>query len=217
VTEPPGTAYDYSDYQMALLFDLLFLGVYKSSWDRVDAEVLHPLLTLPLQCEDEPTFMAFGTDDRPGRLAVSPRDFARFGLLYLRGGLWDGRRLLQPESVHTATRSPLPNSIPRTAGEKADMLPSQRSIGGGNNQTDHRGSYSFAWWLNEPTREGPLNLTNAPRDLFACLGHGGPRAMVVFPSIDLIVSWNDAKIDGWEQKDHALRLLLGAVRDPDPE
>ena len=57
---------------------------------------LHPLLTDLIGCEDNPTFMAFGEQDRPGRLGISPRDFARFGLLYLRGGMWNGKQLTQP-------------------------------------------------------------------------------------------------------------------------
>jgi CubicO group peptidase (beta-lactamase class C family) len=84
--------------------------------------------------------MAFGTGDRPGRLMVSPRDFARFGLLYLRGGKWRDRQLLAPELARIAISSPLPNSIPRTSGEEAQMIEGQRSIGSlkvPDNQCDH--------------------------------------------------------------------------------
>jgi hypothetical protein len=34
------------------------------------------------------TFEAFGADYLPGRIAISVRDLARFGLLYLRDGRW---------------------------------------------------------------------------------------------------------------------------------
>jgi CubicO group peptidase (beta-lactamase class C family) len=88
VAEKPGTAYCYNDWQMALFWDTLFLKVYGASYDNVDQKVLRPLLTDPLQCQDNPTFLAFGLKDRPGRVAISPRDFARFGLLYLRQGKW---------------------------------------------------------------------------------------------------------------------------------
>ena len=70
VREEPGRAYDYSDFNMALFFDTLFLEVYGSSWARVDDEVLRPMLTDILACEDDPTFMAFGTKNRPGRLGI---------------------------------------------------------------------------------------------------------------------------------------------------
>ena len=78
---------------MALLFDTLFLKAYKSSYARMDADVLHPKLTDLIHCEDNPTFLAFGGKDRPGRLGISPRDFCRFGLLYLHKGKWNGKQL----------------------------------------------------------------------------------------------------------------------------
>jgi len=211
VQEPPGRAFDYSDYNMALFFDSLFLKVYGTTWEKVDAEVLHPGLTDLLQCEDEPTFMAFGTGNRPGRLAISPRDFARFGLLYLRGGRWKGRQLISRKSVRLAVRSPLPISIPRTSGRKSEMIPHQRSIGGGSNQCDHNGSYSFAWWVNGIGRDGKRNWPDVGSDVFGCFGHGDIRAMVVMPSLDLIVCWNDSRIKGWKMVNQALRLLKEAA------
>jgi hypothetical protein len=137
VREAPGAAYDYSDYNMALFFDALLLKVYDSRLSRIDADVLRSGLTDLLGCEDDPTFLAFGERDRPGRLAVSVRDACRFGLLYLRGGDWNGKRLLSARLARMAVTSPLPNAVPRTQGEKAEMIPGQCSIGGGNNQTDH--------------------------------------------------------------------------------
>ncbi len=120
VTERPGAAYDYSDFNMALFFDSLFYGVYDSSLDHVTGDVLHPQLTDILECEDDPRFNA------RGRLAISPRDFARFGLLYLRRGNWRGRQLLSPEHVHMVLTSPLSNDIPRTEGKRAEMIAAQR-------------------------------------------------------------------------------------------
>ena len=73
VAEAPGSAHDYNDWQMALFWDCLFQRVYGATWDTVDASVLHPLLTDALGCEANPTFMALGPGDGPGRLAVSPR------------------------------------------------------------------------------------------------------------------------------------------------
>ncbi len=211
VREWPGDAFDYSDYNMAIFFDTLMLNVYKATFETVDANVLHPKLTDILGCQDNPTFMAFGAEGRPGRLAISPRDFARFGLLYLRKGKWIDKQLISPQHVKLVTASPLPLSIPRTEGKSAEMIPQQRSIGGGNNQCDHNGSYSFAWWVNGIGRDGSRNWPDAPNDVFGCFGHGDIRAMVVVPTLDLIVSWNDAKIEGNKMVNHALKLLKEAA------
>lgn len=211
VTERPGSAYDYSDFNMALLCDALFLQVYGSSWERVDAEVLRALLTDPLECQHEPTLLAFG-DRRPGRLGISPLDFARFGLLYLRQGSWRGRQILDPKLMERALASPVPADLPRTRGQASEMIAGQRSIGGGKNQTDHFGSYSFAWWINGVDRQGKRHWPDAPLDTFAALGHGGKRGLVVFPGWELIVSWNDSEIATRDGQNEAFRCLLQACR-----
>jgi CubicO group peptidase (beta-lactamase class C family) len=214
VTEPPGTAFDYSDWQMALFWDLLFQKVYKTNLATVDRKVLHPILTDPLQCEDKPTFMAFGTKNRPGRLAISPRDFARFGLLYLHRGKWRGKQLLSEKLATMAVTDALSLSVPRTKDKRAEMLPKQRSIGGGNNQTDHNGGYSWLWWLNGKSRDGKRWWQDAPADAFFCLGHGGRRGIACFPSQQIVVSWNDARQLHSNRKlgNAAFRFLVRSIR-----
>jgi len=217
VTEAPGTAFDYSDWQMALFFDTLFVRAYGAPWNTIDADVLHPLLTDVLQCEDAPTFLAFGPGDRPGRLSVSVRDFARFGLLFLREGRWRDRQLLSSEHARMLVSSPLPGDFPRTSGHAAAMLPGQRTMGSRtvpDDQCDHLGSYSWLWWTNGTDGDGRRHWPDAPPDAYGALGHGGPRAMVVIPSLDLVASWNDARIDGREAENEALRLLVATVAGP---
>lgn len=214
VTEPPGGAYDYNDWQMALFWDCLFQRVYGAEWDSVDATVLHPLLTDPLGCEDNPTLTAFGTGDRPGRLGVSPRDFARFGLLYLREGQWRDGALLRPEHARMAVSSPVPNSIPRTTGVAAELIPGQRTMGSKqvpDNQTDHLGSYSWLWWTNGVDRTGARNWPSAPADTYAALGHGGREGIFVIPSMDLIASFNESTMQGSAEQDAALAMLVSAA------
>ncbi len=219
VGEAPGAAYDYNDYQMALFWDLLFLKVYGATYETVDETVLRERLTGPLQCEDRPTLMAFGPGDRAGRLAVSPRDFARFGLLYLREGRWNGRQLLSRAHARRAVTEPLPLALPRTQAQPAAMLPGQRTIGSKtipDDQTDHEGSYSWLWWVNGITREGTRRWPGVPAGAFACLGHrNGKRGMAVIPELDLVVSWNDSRLDTMPERPHPvgelLRLLIAAA------
>jgi hypothetical protein len=216
ITERPGTAFCYNDWQMALFWDLLFLKVYGATYDTVDEKVLHSLLTDELQCEDEPTFMAFGTRDRPGRVGVSPRDFCRFGLLYLHRGNWNGKQLLGERYAAMAVSSPLSNAIPRASGQAAEMLPGQRSLGSKqvpDNQCDHLGSYSWLWWTNGVDREGKRHWPDAPDDAYGCFGHGGPRVMVVMPGLDLVMSWNDADVKSREAENQAFRRLVASVME----
>ncbi len=216
LSERPGCAFAYNDWQMALFVDTLFGRVYGASWSEVDAKVLRPLLAEPLGCEDAPTLLAFGAEDRPGRLAISVRDFARFGLLYLREGRWGDRQLLAPARARRAVTQPLPGDFPRTAGRAAAMLPGQRSVGSRaipDDQCDHLGSYSWLWWVNGIDRDGARHWAGVPADAFGAFGHGGPRAVVAIPSLDLVVSWNDAAIDSREKEARALAMLVAAVRE----
>lgn len=220
VADAPGTAFCYSDWQMALFWDCLFARVHGATYEDVDETVLRPMLTDVLQCEDDPTFLAFGAGDRPGRLAISPRDFARFGLLFLHEGRWGMQRLLPPDTVERLVRSPLPAALPRASMEAAAMIPGQRSIGSTrvpDNQCEHLGSYSFLWWVNGQDAQGNRLWPGVPADAYGAFGHGGKRAMVVIPSLDVVVSWNDARCDGWQDSGAALRLLVEAAQVTEEE
>ena len=192
--EKPGTVWAYNDYALALYYDSLMDKVFKQHGDVV----LKKYLAEPLQFQDKYTFEAFGPKDRPGRLALSVRDFARFGLLIQRKGQWRGKQLLQKKYIDMMLNSIVPVDTPGVSGKEAEMIPSQRSIGGNKNITPiGPGYYSFNWWLNGTNKEGKRLYANAPADTFVASGHGGPRACWIFPGLDLIVSWNDANI-----KDH---------------
>ena len=219
LAEEPGTAYAYNDWQMALLFDALFTKVYGASHETVDKAVLRAQLTDVIGCQDNPTFIAFGTGDRAGRLAISPRDFARFGLLYLRQGRWKGKQLISPEMARMAVGNPVPNAIPRAGNKAAEMIPGQRSIGSRripDNQTDHMGSYSWLWWINGIDGAGQRHWPDVPANAFGCFGHGGKRAVVMIPELDLIVSWNNTRIEGRDMENQALKLAQAAVVGRDP-
>ena len=127
---------------------------------------------------------------------------------------------MDPKFVTMAVSSPLPNSIPRTAGHRAEMIPGQRTLGSRklpDNQCDHVGSYSWLWWTNGVDRHGKRHWPDAPADTFGAFGHGGPRAMVVIPSLDLIISWNDSRIRGADMENKALKILTDAIVKTGPQ
>jgi CubicO group peptidase (beta-lactamase class C family) len=122
------------------------------------AQVLARELFEPLGMSSaQPEFDATGTFIGSALVYASARDYARFGLLYLRDGLWDGRRLLPPGWVDFArTRTPASN-------------------------TD---TYGAGWWV-EPTSPPGRDARGAP-DAFFAQGHEG-QLIVVVPSRDLVV------------------------------
>ena len=218
LTEKPGEAYSYNDYAITLYYDTLMEKVYQSN----GTEVLRRKLAEPLQFEDAFTFNAFGPRDRPGRLALSCRDFARFGLLYLRGGKWRERQILRADLVHLALSSPLPANTRLSPGKTAAMLPNQRSLGGKLNITPvGPGYYSFNWWLNGTNAQGQRLFRDASADVVVASGHGGMRVLYLVPGQDLIVCWNDSSIEDHDRSpadeetkmNKAARLIAGLTRD----
>lgn len=218
VTEPPGTAFNYCDQQMALLIDILVTRVHDSTFPRADEEILKPLMADPIQCQDNPTINS--SRSHPGRLRISPRDFARFGMLYLAQGSWDGRQILRRDLAIQAVTSPHPPALPRTGHVEAEKFPNQRSIGAGANQEPHINSYSYAWWVNGVDDQGKRLLPDVPEDTYLAAGHAGKDALVVIPSLDLVVCWIDAlpnkravrfHTGGRELVNEAVRHLIGAM------
>jgi CubicO group peptidase (beta-lactamase class C family) len=94
---------------------------------------------------------------------ANARDWARFGYLYLRGGVWDGRRVL-PKGWVDFARTPGPDL-----------------------ETDIYGAH---WWLTAPDGRGkPMrSLITDPglADSFHAQGHEG-QIIVVAPSKDLVL------------------------------
>ncbi len=216
LTEPPGQAYAYNDFALALYYDALTQKVFKED----GTQVLKTRLGDVLQLEDAYTFDALGRKDRAGRLAISPRDLARFGLLYLRDGKWQNKQLLRTELVRLVLSSPIGPDTPLTSGRDADMLPGQRTLGGGKNITPiGPGFYSFNWWLNRTDKTGRRLFVDAPPDTIVASGHGGKRALWIIPSLDMVVAWNDTRVDDHDaspgsrdtKANQAVRLLCEAA------
>jgi CubicO group peptidase (beta-lactamase class C family) len=210
LAEKPGEAYSYNDYALAFYYDTLMGKVFH---DKGTA-VLKERLAQPLQFEDSYTFEVFGPKDRPGRLGLSVRDFARFGLFYLRGGQWQGKQLLKRELVDLAIHSPIPAQMPLTSGKEADMLPGQRSIGGGKSITSEGpGYYSFNWWTNGKDKLGQRFYEDLPGDTLIAAGHGGRRQLTLIPTWDLIVVWNDSETleNNRPRQNQVMKLIRQAI------
>jgi CubicO group peptidase (beta-lactamase class C family) len=190
--EKPGEAFSYNDYALALYYDSLTRGVFREE----GTALLERYFAKPLGFADKHTWNAFGPKDRPGRLAVSVRDFARFGLMIQRGGRWRDRRLVvRRELVEMMTSSPLPARTPLTSGKEAEMIPGQQSIGGGKNITDRGpGYYSFNWWLNRKDKLGRPLYADLPSDAIIASGHGPMRELWILPGLELVLCWNNSKM-----------------------
>lgn len=110
---------------------------------------------------------------------ASARDYARFGLLYLRDGTWNGERIL-PEGWVAYTRTPTPN------GE----------VGLG---------YGAQFWLN--TGGDRRRWLELPGDAYLMNGHQGQNVWII-PSRDaIIVRLGLSEFENWDLAGFPARVL----------
>lgn len=111
----------------------------------------------------QPEFDAAGLFYGSALIYASARDWAKFGLLYLRDGVWEGRRILPEGWVDFA-----------------------RTLGGARNAD----IYGAGWWINPAQGDGrpyPVRIDVGPtRDAFSAQGFEGQYTLIV-PSKDLII------------------------------
>jgi CubicO group peptidase (beta-lactamase class C family) len=116
---------------------------------------------------------------------MSARDLARFGLLFLRDGMWQGSRVL-PE------------------GWVAESTTSYSDAGG-------RGGYGYMWWIAAEDRHF-AGVTGLPDGLYTGRGAGG-HVLAIVPSHDLVFVHRANTFAGGRRVAYADvgRLLQGVI------
>ena len=117
----PGTHWSYSSGTTNIICNILkdVVGEGASGMLRfMNDELFEPIGIRTAT----PKFDTSGTFIGSSYLLASPQDFARFGLLYLRGGCWEGREIVTPEWVDYA-RSPTYRSAEECYGAHWWMKP----------------------------------------------------------------------------------------------
>jgi CubicO group peptidase (beta-lactamase class C family) len=168
IVHDPGTHWNYNSAGIVLVADALTRTVVPNPRnatdrrDRMRAWMDQSLFT-PIGMHPIVEFDPAGTFYGSALVWATARDFARFGYLYLRNGVWDGHRLLPEGWVDFA----------RTRGPDA-----------------HTDVYGAGWWLTPSQGVGqPMHSTirdNALADTFSAQGHEG-QMIVVVPSRDMVL------------------------------
>lgn len=164
----PGTFWNYNSCGIVLTADALTRKIVPEPANAADrrgrmaawmrASLFEPIGMRGAVVEFDKQGLFFGS----ALIYASAREYAKFGLLYLHDGVWDGRRLLPEGWVQFAsTPGPAPNSD----------------------------GYGAGWWITP--REGPGRpyhslIQGAPRDAYAAQGFEG-QYIVVVPSKDLVI------------------------------
>jgi CubicO group peptidase (beta-lactamase class C family) len=173
----PGTRWRYSNYDTILLLRaaraVLGDAAYAAFPRKALLDRIGMYRTFP---ETDP----FGNYILSSQVYTTPRDLARFGLLYLNDGVWNGERILPEGWVAYSTRQ-APAQDPRS-----------RPDGWG---------YGAQWWLLGTD-------SRVPGDTYTSAGRRGQFTTVI-PSRGVVVvrTGLDPEPSGWDQAAFAAQVL----------
>jgi CubicO group peptidase (beta-lactamase class C family) len=143
----PGTFWDYENYDT-----LLAVYALKKTFKSPEEYLTYPHSALFDQLgmtNTLPSTDRFGDFIFSSQVYTNARDLARFGMLYLQNGVWQGKRLLSDDWIEFV-RKPAPASSVR-----------------GNDYGGH-------WWLVPDDRKGEV-----PPDAYSTAGNRGQYVIVV--------------------------------------
>lgn len=196
----PGARWNYSTAGTTLVADALTErvapGASPSERRSAMRRFMREALFSPIgMASVQPEFDARGTFLGGSFVWATARDYARFGLLYLRGGVWEGRRILPAGWVDFA-RTPVP-------GSGAD-------------------TYGAGFWLTPETGTGTpwraLIAGRNPADAFSAQGRDG-QVILIVPSQDLVIvrlGLLSGGTEGWDALGDWLAALAQSFPAPAP-
>ena len=163
----PGTSFLYDSGGVILLSSMLKnrTGLHADAY-------MERFLFAPLQIEKKFWFKnQEGHPHTGGGLHLRPRDTAKFGLLYLQGGRWQGEQVVPEDWVRESFR------------QRVDL---------GKKRTGTIG-YGYLWWILAPDPEG-----KGEQNIFAAMGF---RAQYIFviPEHEMVVVVNGDTRSGSDQ------------------
>jgi hypothetical protein len=153
----PGEKWYYNSGIAVLLGGLLQNATGMSTQDFADK-----FLFEPMGIEERRWHSHRGIPHTGGGLHLRPRDMAKIGYLYLKDGVWAGRRLLPEGWVADATR---------------------RQVSQVAKRTEYTAAYGYMWWVL-PFERHNMAATDR-RDIYAAYGYMGQFIFVV-PELDMI-------------------------------
>lgn len=160
----PGAAFSYWDDAQSQFGHVLTRAAGEPLADLLRRRVAEPIDMSNWQWGTHPAADGSHVANAASGVNLSASDLARFGLLWLNQGVWNGRRLLSAEWVREATRPQVPAKLPH---------------GGYRAETDGRGIYGYNWWVNGIKPDGNRPWSAAPPGTFMARGFNNNVCIVV--------------------------------------
>jgi CubicO group peptidase (beta-lactamase class C family) len=156
ISVTPGTLFDYSNCNTNVLGEI----VRRATGQRIDIFAKRALFdklgVTDFEWQMLPNDVVFTSGD----LRLRPRDMAKFGFLFINGGVWGEERILSREWIELSTREHIdlnqdPNLIPWADG------------------------YGYQWWLWE-------SLYGKDFNAYMASGWGG-QWIIISPELNMVI------------------------------
>ncbi len=177
----PGSVFYYSSGNTNILSRIMRNRLGDSLYYRYPNEKLFNKLGMnSAVIEPDPS----GTFVGSSYMFATARDWAKFGLLYLQDGVWNGERIL-PEGWVKATQMPAP-ATPKL-------------------------EYGYMFWLNGFDDNTPhlRRFKDVPSDMYCAAGFGGQKVFIIPSEKLVVVRLGVNKID----ENEFLRKVIGSINN----
>ncbi len=158
-SHPPGTFWYYNNWDFNALGTIYERATGMGIYEALDRQIAQPIGMQDYRPQDGTYVTGQDSIHRAYPIRMSARDLARFALLYLNHGAWDGRPIVPAGWVQESTQ------------------PYSRARSGAG--------YGYLWWTGAAA-DAPPRADGLPAGMFFALGAGGQHAFVL-PAHDLVV------------------------------
>ena len=112
-----------------------------------------------------------GAGNAGKNIFISANEMARFGLLFLNNGNWNGNQLISRDWIKQATKVQVPPSM---------------ELGSPLSNIDGVGVYGFNWWVNGIRPNGIRLWPDAPVSTYAASGYNNNK-MFIIPEWNMVI------------------------------
>ena len=158
----PGTFWYYNNWDFNALGTIYERATGEWIFTALLGKIARPIGMQDYQPSDGEYFRGAASDHPAYPIRMSARDLARFALLYLHDGKWNGRQIIPSAWVQESTQS------------YSQAFP-EAGPGYG---------YGYLWWIGFPSNTGAPTV-NVPKHTYAAMGAEGQYAFVI-PAYDLV-------------------------------
>lgn len=183
----PGAVFNYSNGDAHLLSAVLQKATGESMFAYAKSRLFEPLGITDVNWNNDTQGCTIGA----WALALTLRDMAKIGMLYLKEGQWEDKTII-------------PKSWIRDSLVKRVFL---------NYSNGSQGGYGYYWW-SKPLAQGVIKGSRKQCEVVYASGSGGRRIFVV-PELQLIVSATAHSADV-DMPENLLNHVVGAIRSAGP-